>query len=307
MLHSNKKRSKIIQSMGFIFAVSFSSFQCATVCADPLHALGDNNALNPVGAGFIKGMAVRPECQNAPTTHAAPAPVPPFNWQHTGLVTIWYDDAWLSQYKVAFPLMQQFQFPGAVAVASGLVCYSAFLTWDELRTMQKAGWETTAHTVTHQCDLGYYTTATTNTELSGSKEALLKNGLHTEQFAMPCGYTKYQIASLFVGKHPPIVETAEKIYSSYRTTNYARLETIPVTDPYNIKAFQLRKNTTMAEVQQMIDLAKSKKQWLIIVVHQIDNTGRTFSITEDMLKKILEAVKASNMPVVLPSQVLAIK
>jgi len=240
-------------------------------------------------------------------TLPAPSSIPPFTWSGTGVITLWFDDAWISQYTTAFPLMEKYGYKGAVAVAVKLVCYPQFMNWDQLRTLQNHGWETTAHTIMHNCDLGYYTTKITEHELAGSKQMIESHGLRADQFVMPCGYNGQQISSMFENQHPPIIETAKKYFKSYRSTHYLRLNSIPIIDPYNLNAFQLRNTTTDQDIQTMVNKTKTQHTWLIIVIHQIDDTNRPFSITQDKFVNMLNMIKASKLPVVLPSQVLAIK
>lgn len=234
----------------------------------------------------------------------APPAIPHFAWQETGLITLWFDDGWKTQYTTAFPEMQNAGFKGAVAVAVDFVCRPAFVTWNQLRTMQAQGWETTAHSITHTCKLEYYTDATTKQELLGSKQAIIAHGLRADHFVMPCGYSRAQIKAAFVGQHPPIVETAQQYFDSYRTTESERINALPLLDPYNLNAFQMRDTTTDQEITNVINQAVTQKGWLIIVVHQIDETHRPLSITLDKFKLVLDLVKKSGLPVVLPSQVI---
>ncbi len=245
-------------------------------------------------------------CDKNQTTSTPPS-IPSFTWNGSGIITLWFDDAWITQYSTAFPLMEKYGYKGALAVAVKLVCYSAFMNWDQVRTLQNHGWETTAHSVMHNCDLGYYTTKTTQYELAGSKQMIESHGIRADQFVMPCGYSRQQINAQFEYNHPPIIETAKQYFMSYRTTQSARLNPIPIIDRYSLDAFQLQNTTTDQEIQANIDKAKKQHAWLIIVIHQIDDTNRPFSITQTKFVSILNMIKASKLPVALPSQVLAIK
>lgn len=262
---------------------------------------------NPDSIAEINNVTKIINCDNNQNNLPMPPKIPAFSWKGTGLVTFWFDDSWISQYNTAFPLMEKYGYKGAVAVAVKLVCYPAFMNWDQLRILQNRGWETTAHTVMHNCDLGYYTTKITQYELGGSKQMIQSHGLRADQFVMPCGYNREQLDELFEDRPPPIIQMAKKYFMSYRSTHYQRLNPIPVVDPFNLNAFQLRNTTTDSEIQEEIDKAVTEHSWLIIVIHQIDNTNRTFSITPDEFTKILSMVQASHLPVVLPTQVLAIK
>lgn len=237
-----------------------------------------------------------------------PPRIPPFTWENTGLITLWFDDAWDTQFKVAFPLMEKEHFTGALSIPTKFICNKGAMTWNELRILQNNGWETTAHTISHQCDLKYYNTLEIIThELLGSKQILIGHGLRADQFVMPCGYGGEYISTMFINEYPPIVETAEKYFSSYRTTNDVRINALPILDPYNLNAFQIRRKTTDSEIANQIEAAKLEKGWLILVFHQIEDSDMPLGITRDQFIKVLQMVKQSGLPVVLPSQVLAIK
>jgi peptidoglycan/xylan/chitin deacetylase (PgdA/CDA1 family) len=266
----------------------------------PTFADGDESSTATLGS-FNKN------CDTFKNAVLPPPPIPPFTWKHTALVTIWFDDGWLTQYTAAFPLMEKYGFKGAIAVAIKFVCYSAFMTWDELRTIQANGWETTAHSVSHSCDLGFYTTAKTKYELTESKRIIEAHGLRADQFVMPCGFSRAQIASHFIDKYPPIVEMTKQYYQSYRTTTSVRSNTLPLLDPYNLKAFQLRNTTTDKEIEDALKKAEKEKTWLIFVFHQIDDSKQLFAISPARFEKILAMIKASHLPVILPSQGVELK
>lgn len=245
------------------------------------------------------------ECVNDKST-ATPPPIPPFKWNSTGLITLWFDDAWSSTYDTAYPLMKKNGLVGAISVPVKFVCYKAFMTWKEIRTMQENGWETTSHSWSHYCDLSKYTNDTIHREIVESKEVLQQHGLRADNFVMPCGYSRADILAAFVGNHPPIIETVQKYYKSYRTTISTRNNAIPLQDPYNLKALVIQYDMDNQTIQKAIDEAIKQKGWLILVFHQIDNSANTYSITADRLQEILDMVKKSGLPVVLPSQAIDI-
>lgn len=248
-------------------------------------------------------------CDDLSGSTLPPIPaIPSFTWQKSGLITLWFDDAWITQFTVAFPLMEKEKFRGAVAIPTQFICNKGAMTWNDLRILQNNGWEITAHTIHHQCDLGYYNTPEKVVhELLGSKQIIMSHGLRADQFVMPCGFSRNDVTTAFVNDHPPIVETAEKYFSSYRTTKDYRINSLPVIDPYNLNAFEMRHDTKDEKVEEAIKIAKNEKGWFIIVFHQIDNSNLPLSITRDKFIKVLEMVKQSGLPVVLPSQALAIK
>jgi peptidoglycan/xylan/chitin deacetylase (PgdA/CDA1 family) len=236
-----------------------------------------------------------------------PPAIPQFQWHNTGVITLWFDDAWLSQFTTAEPIMEKFGFKGALAIALRFVCQPGFMSWAQIHTLQSKGWETTSHSVTHNCNLSYYNAQTIQKELLESKQAIMAHGLRADQFVMPCGYSSFDIAAYTAGHpYPPIVETAPKYYSSYRTTDDDAINPLPVVHPYDLKAFEPLSATTEEKIKQLIETAAAQKGWVIFVFHQIDNSNRAFSLTASQFNKILTIIKASGLPVVLPAQALAI-
>ena len=112
----------------------------------------------------------------------------------------------------------------------------------------------------------------------------------------------------FVDKHPPIVETAQLYYNSYRKINAARNNIIPSPDHYNLKAFQILSSTTDKEIEDKITQATQEKSWLIFIFNQIGGSSnhQISTITPARLNQILQMIKKSKLPVVLPAQALSI-
>lgn len=248
-------------------------------------------------------------CLKAATQSAvkSPPPIPAFKWQNSGLVSLWFDDGWLTQYSTAYPIIEKEQMKGAISVATRFVEQPHYVTWKNLEDLQANGWEITAHSVSHNCDPQYYNDLIAKHELEGSKRIIESHGLRADQFVMPCGYSNADYVDLFgADKKSPIIKDAKKYFYSYRTTVSIRQNPLPVTDPYNLKAFQIRITTSLNDVKKELDQAKQDKTWLILVFHQIDSSGQPLSVTETHFQQIIDEVKKSRLPVVLPSQALAI-
>jgi len=64
-------------------------------------------------------------------------------------VTLTFDDGNRDNYDVAFPLLKKYGMTGTFFIVTGYVGYPAYMTWDQIQEMQKAGMEIEAHTVHH--------------------------------------------------------------------------------------------------------------------------------------------------------------
>ncbi len=221
--------------------------------------------------------------------------IPSYNWNGTGLVTLWFDDAWLSQYTVAYPMVEQYGYKAALAVPTRLVGYDAYMGWAQIKRLQGKGWEITSHTRTHDCNVYKEDVKTLEAELGGAQEDLKKIGLQSDHFVSPCGVFS-----------PLMKQIAEKYYLSFRTSEPG-YNPLPVTDPYYLLV-QIMKNTvTLQTVKTWIADAKRDHTWLILLVHQIDEPNAEYSITTTMLHNILEDIKSEDIPVVLPTQALELE
>jgi hypothetical protein len=208
-------------------------------------------------------------------------------------VTIWFDDAWKSQYQVGFKHLHQQQIVAALAVPTQLVNYPAYMNWNQIQRVQYHGWEISSHTRTHRCDWQQASEATTHQELVLAKTDLLAYGLRADHFVPPCGV--YQ----------PIEHLIKQHYRSSRTSVQG-INPIPVPDPYQIHAHALHITTTVNQVETWLQQARDQTGWLILMFHQIDDSGDPYSVNPDTFYQMVAAVKQSGLAVVLPSQVLSV-
>ena len=230
-------------------------------------------------------------CSETPKFYPPIKPVE-FTWNRGGLVTFWFDDATETQFTNAFPLLEKAGYTATVAVPTNAVCKKRFMTWNQLRYLQSKGWEISSHTKSHICDLAKYDQDTTTIEFKQSKEILESQGLHVEQFVMPCGYYR-----------PFLFSMAMNYYKSYRSSR-AGLNSLPVEKTSDLHTYTVTSATTGEEVEKWVESAKRHNAWLIIVFHQLDAKHETYSAPPALLSNIISIVKKSGLQVVLPSQAL---
>ncbi|HSX18688.1 MAG TPA: polysaccharide deacetylase family protein [Candidatus Saccharimonadales bacterium] len=227
-------------------------------------------------------------------TGEKPPTIAKYTWNNTGLVTLWFDDGWNSQYTTAYPILEEFGYKAALAVPTNLIGNDPYMGVAQVKKLQTNGWEMTSHTRNHNCRLFEANEQTLESELGGSKDDLKRMGLGSDNFVSPCGVDSLQMKT-----------TAEKYYSSFRTSEPG-FNPIPVEDPYNLVVQTMRVNVPFSTVQSWIYQARQQHKWLIIMFHQIDSSGTEYSITPSMLHDILGEIEKDQLPVVLPNQVLKI-
>ena len=222
--------------------------------------------------------------------------VPPTS---TGYVTLWLDDAWLSQYLVAAPLLRKYEFKAAIAVPPFAIEKQNYVNWAQLRTLQNDGWEINNHSYKHDCTMQNWESEKIGEELDVATKYLWKNKLSADMFVSPCGVIS-----------DTLLEEAKRKFIAFRSVEPGFNE-IDNINPYDLKVKNITSSTTFDEVMEWIDQAYNDNLWLILVFHKFDEeTGSTdvdlYNISSDNFEAILYYLRQIEMKVVLPSQILTL-
>ncbi len=88
---------------------------------------------------FIVNLFHNPDCITLYLHNKRISSTPRIAWPHQGLLTIWFDNSYFEQNNASIlPLMQQYQFPGVISLASGQSCP---ISISKLLKLQHVGWE----------------------------------------------------------------------------------------------------------------------------------------------------------------------
>ena len=212
-------------------------------------------------------------------------------------ITFWFDDAWLSQYLEAYPTLKSNNFPGVIAVFVNGIETSNYMNWAQLRILQKDGWEITDHSLAHDCSMQSWNKEKVFNEYRTSKFILWKNDLSADIFVTPCGVDSEIMR-----------EEAEKTFMGYRTVDPG-LNNPKNVNVYNFKVKNVDDKTTASEMRSWVDQAKESKSWLIFVFHKVGEKnaepgGDEFNTSKENFQNIVDYVKASNVKVVIPRQIM---
>lgn len=102
-------------------------------------------------------------------------------------VVLTFDDGYASFYQQAWPIMKEFAFTGTVYVVTELLDRSNYLTWEEIKTLTKAGIEIGSHTKQH-LDLKVSSNEDQKLEIGNSKKLLEeKLKISVKSFCYPSG------------------------------------------------------------------------------------------------------------------------
>lgn len=213
-------------------------------------------------------------------------------------VTLWFDDAWISQYMKAYPILKKNNFLGTMAVPVNLVETPNYMNWAQLQNMQKNGWEITNHSLEHDCEMDNWDKEQVLFEFNNSRHILWRNKLASDILVTPCGVDSKVMR-----------EEAVKMFTAYRTVNPGYNDPKNV-EPYNLKVKNIDNNTKLSEVKAWVDEAKEKNLWMILVFHKIgdevqDESQDAYNTPLNDFNEIIKYIKQSGVKVVIPSQIIA--
>ena len=111
-------------------------------------------------------------------------------------LAITFDDGWKSVLTVAAPILDEYEIPSTLFVATGLIESSSdwhrprMLDWQELAQLHRMGVEIGSHSVTHP-DFGSVDRPRAVEELNGSRDTLqARLGVNPDCFAIPLGQSR---------------------------------------------------------------------------------------------------------------------
>jgi peptidoglycan/xylan/chitin deacetylase (PgdA/CDA1 family) len=201
------------------------------------------------------------------------------------LVTLTFDDGWRSTHDNALPLLKEFNMPSTQYIISGYLGQDKdYMSPADVYDFEKSGSEIASHTVDHP-DLTKLSPAELTYELQESQHDLGK-----------CYGTPVDFAEPYGTYNATTTAQVEKYYETARSTDTG-YNTADNFNPYGLLVQNVSAKTTEAEINSWLDIAKQNHVWLIMVYHQVDNSGSEFSRAPQRLKSDLESIKASGIPV----------
>ncbi len=214
----------------------------------------------------------------------------------TGAVSLRFDDNWLSQYKNAFPLLNQAGFDATLYVVSKQIAdtgFPGYMSRAQIEEVYKEGHEIGAHTRTHP-DLVTLSTQGKIDEIEGSRNDLLAWGVGPIlSFAYPFG--SYDSS---------VIEVVKSAGFQSAGSSNGGLAT-PDSDPYQLERFGIENTTTFSTIKGWIDQAATQKSWLILTIHEVEPTcTQRYCVTVSLLQQVIDYLGNKGLPVVTISQAL---
>jgi peptidoglycan/xylan/chitin deacetylase (PgdA/CDA1 family) len=211
----------------------------------------------------------------------------PANQLAQGMVSLNFDDGWLSTYNNALPILNTAGLKSTnYIITSALEYTDEYIDASQVLALQSAGHEIGAHSKTHP-DLTKLSSAQLQDEVNGSKQDLLAIGVNQVlTFAYPYGEVNDSVVT--ATKNAGYIG-ARGVQPEFNTKE---------TDPYLLESQSVEVNTTIDTIKSWIDTAVQNKTWVILVFHQVDHNGDQYSTTPETFQQIVDYLILKNVPVV---------
>lgn len=185
-----------------------------------------------------------------------------------GVISLTFDDTWLSQYTHAKPIMDKYGYQGTAYIITGNVGTANRMSLAQLKQLQLQGWEIATHAATqaiHDGNYGALSAEMITAELQAAKTWLAANGFRGgDHFAYPGGHCENNAGP-----------TAQLYFTSARLVYGQNAETLPPADPNRIRSMQPSSGTSVASINAQIDAVVASKAWLPLSFHDFVTAGAT--------------------------------
>ena len=170
----------------------------------------------------------------------------------TPIVVINFDDGFISQYTTGFTLMRQYnpQWTATLFPPVEVIGESEYVSLDQLREMEGAGWETGGHTV-HHVNLTSVPPESAEAEVKGCFDYLDTNGLARESFAYPSGNFNDTVQTI-----------VRKYFKNIRTANDYHYQFI---DRYNLGYFAVKSGHTVDDIVARVEEARANREQMVVI------------------------------------------
>lgn len=217
------------------------------------------------------------------------------------LVTVTFDDGWESTYTQALPLLNKYGIHSTQFIISGEDKDQDYLSWAQIKQMEKDGQEIGCHTVSHP-NLTTLSNSDVMKQLQGCQDTMVKElGHKVVDFASPYGAANDQT-----------ITDIKKVFKSQRNTNGDASNGVTDADvnladnfnPYNIIGMTIKRDTTPQQIQAMLDYAKAHNGWVVLTYHQAETGQEKFGIDPKSLDEQLSLLSKSDVRIVTMQQVI---
>lgn len=218
---------------------------------------------------------------------------------NNGFVTLWFDDALLSTYEIAYPLLEEKGWKAVVAVVADYeIAQEKFLpdgdpvmSWTQLEELSNVGWEISNHSMTHSHLNDITDEVILKLEIASSKKRLEDMGFEVNSFSFPYGENGGSKGQ----------EMVEKNYLYWRSS-VEHMNPIPASR--HITCHFLTVDIEKEKIEEWITEAEETQKWLVIGLHAIvEQPSNPWQHTKEQFLVVLNEIEKSNLEVILPHEI----
>lgn len=209
-------------------------------------------------------------------------------WQPKPVISINFDDGYYSQYVYGKNILDEFGMKATIFPVINTIGEDKYVSWFDLKLLKRKGWEIGSHTISHP-NLPELPDEAKYMEITGSKQMLEENGFKVKSFTVPYS-AEDEVSWQYI----------EENYEKSRTEGIEPLNYKPFKS-HRLNSFMVKADTTIEEVETLIDECIEKKAWLILVFHRI-NEGGEWSVTDNFLWKVCNYIDQQSRVVVRPME-----
>jgi len=231
-------------------------------------------------------------CGGTASPHCNPCRTAPFKPQGEALFSINFDDGFQSAYDNGLPILDAAGFKTTQFIITGRFETPGYISSSDVLVMESHGHEIAAHTRTHPYLAGMSQAAQQNEILGSYQDLTGLLGHPPANFAYPYGSRDDTSISLVKSTGFSSARVIGVNFHPDDETAFCGLNN-PASDRLNLAACAIDANTQFSDVQNWIDTAlaaqaNGQQVWLIMVIHRVDETGNTISITHQMVQQVVD-------------------
>jgi peptidoglycan/xylan/chitin deacetylase (PgdA/CDA1 family) len=213
-----------------------------------------------------------------------------------GCVTLNFDDATDDHWAVARSMVNAAGLKATFYVVTGFLDTSAHLTRGQVIQLWREGHEIGVHSRTHR-DLSLIAPHEWIDEMIGSMSDVYWL-LHPYGYEWP--RDPFTFAYPFGVYNDDLVSLAKWAFVASRSTDAG--SNTAQTNRSTLRRRGVESTTSFSQIRSWIDGAVASHEWLILVFHLLDHSGRQYSTTPEMLQQVVSYLIVNRIPVVTTKQ-----
>jgi len=211
------------------------------------------------------------------------------------IVSICFDDGWLSTYFNATPILDQYGFKASFAIITKYADnnYPAYMNWIDIENLSRNGQDIESHSYNH-LSLATLDNASIIYQLSQSKQDLNNHNIKPGIFVYPNGSGS---------RNATVENLVQKYYFAARGITTEQLNITQSFDKFALPCHVITNKTTTADFEKIVNQANNSTVE-IIVYHKIDGENVDTATTPQMFASQMQYLKENNFTVVTMQQLV---